>query len=130
MCSATECGHISSSGKGLVANFADAVVTHNGVQPVLAECGPPNNNNQNRRYLYHYKLAHDLKDTWAHCIDTLIKSKKDPPTNLKVAGIQSFQPRSPAALLRLCWMFSTLELTSFSISRHEYNGFAETFMNQ
>lgn len=113
--------------KVLVADFADAVVTHNGVQPVLAECGPPNESNQDKRYSDHYKLARDLKDTWAHCVDALIKSKKVPPTNLKVFGIQSFNQEVELYCFDFVGCFRLQQLTSFSISRRENNGFAEAF---
>ncbi|KAF9368777.1 hypothetical protein CPB97_004272 [Podila verticillata] len=113
--------------KVLVADFADAVVTHNGVQPALAECGPPNESNQDKRYSDHYKLARDLKDTWAHCVDALIRSKKVPPTNLKVFGIQIFNQEVELYCFDFVGCFRLQQLTSFSISRRENNGFAEAF---
>ncbi|KAF9198398.1 hypothetical protein BGZ59_004659, partial [Podila verticillata] len=73
---------------------------------------PPNESNQDKRYSDHCKLARGLKDTWAHCVNALIKSKKVPPTNPKVFGIQ---------------IFNQEKLTSLSISRRENNGFAEAF---
>jgi len=112
--------------KVLVANFADAVVAHNGVQPVLAECGPPNVVSRDKRFWDHYKLARDLKDTWAHCIEALIVSGRVPPENMRVFGIQGYRQQVEIYCLDFTGCFRLQQLVSFTVPNCGVS-FAEDF---
>ncbi|KAG0031773.1 hypothetical protein BGZ82_006831 [Podila clonocystis] len=120
-------GRIPLIEKVVIANFADAVVAHNGVQPVLAECGRPNDPNHDKRFSDHYKLARDLKDTWAHCIEDMIVGAKVPPRNVKVFGVQVYQQQVELYCLDFNGCFRLMQLASFAVPRCGAKGFAKEF---
>ncbi|KAF9310233.1 hypothetical protein BG003_008771 [Podila horticola] len=113
--------------KVVIANFADAVVTHNGVQPVLVECGRPNGPDHDKRFSDHYKLARDLKDTWAHCTEGMIIGARVPPRNIKVFGIQRYGQQVELYCLDFTGCFRLMQLASFTVPRCGEKSFAEEF---
>lgn len=113
--------------KVVTANFADAAVTHDRPQPVLIECGPPNNSDHDKRFSDHYKLVRDLKDTWAFCAEGLIRSNRIPPTNMKVFGVQAFGQEVELYCLDFVGCFRLQQLTSFTVPSRGATNFAETF---
>ncbi|KAF9275878.1 hypothetical protein BGZ74_003816, partial [Mortierella antarctica] len=113
--------------KVVSANFADAAVTHNGLQPVLVECGPPNNSNHDKRFSDHYKLIRDLKDTWVYCVEAMIRSNCIPPTNMKVFGVQAFGQEVELYCLDFVGCFRLQQLTSFTVPSRGTTNLAETF---
>ncbi|KAF9328302.1 hypothetical protein BG006_008485 [Podila minutissima] len=113
--------------KVVTANFADATVAHDGLQPVLVECGPPNNSDHDKRFSGHYKLIRDLKDTWVFCTEGLIRSNRIPPTNMKVFGVQAFGQEVELYCLDFVGCFRLQQLTSFIVPSRGATNFAETF---
>ncbi|KAG0031776.1 hypothetical protein BGZ82_006834 [Podila clonocystis] len=95
-------------------HFADAVVVWNGMQPVIMEAGPPADKDQDKVHTDHYKLARDMKDTWRHCVERLAESGKQPPRNLKVFGVQSYEDRVDVFYLTFLGCFPLQMITSFT----------------
>jgi hypothetical protein len=100
--------------KVAMGHFADAVVLWNGMQPVLMEAAPPTDKDQDKVHADHYKLARDMKDTWRYCVERLAEGGKQPPRDLKVFGVQSYEGRVDAFCLDFVGCFRLQLITSFT----------------
>ncbi|KAF9344618.1 hypothetical protein BGX26_004101 [Mortierella sp. AD094] len=96
-------------------HFADGVVMWRTCQPVLMECAPPEDPDQDKRHRDHYKLTRDMKDTWAHCVEQLVISGRQPPKGLTVFGVQIYDETVEIYAMDFVGCFRLQQLRSFTL---------------
>ncbi|KAF9168179.1 hypothetical protein BGX21_003487 [Mortierella sp. AD011] len=96
-------------------HLADGVVVWRTCQPVIIECTSPDDPDHDKPHRDHYKLARDMKDTWAHCIEQLVISGRQPPKGLTVFGVQTYNETVEIYAMDFVGCFRLQQLRSFVV---------------